>query len=73
MPDLTRETIAELRRLDAKATEALKAFYNCPAAESNDWWSRHVRAATARDVLVLQHFDSLLLAAERGLDAGDGR
>lgn len=72
MPDLTRETIAELRRLDDAAHSAFQAWLAaCDGLEEGPAWDLFAEADEARNGVVRKHLSALLAAAERGLGAGD--
>ena len=77
MPDLTRETLAELRRLkfDVRKAqaEADKALDDGISGNLARLRRRRDRAVTKFREALHRHSHDLLLAAERGLDAGDGR
>ncbi len=77
MPDLTRETLAELRRLreaigqNESAMLAAMSRGDFPSmAKCRRRWRRSITAYRAG---LHFHAEALLAAAERGLGAGDGR
>lgn len=75
MPDLTRETLAELREMNeavaAKYLRYLAALATSQTANvaRGDW----EEAREDMEAALYLHRDSLLLAAERGLGAEGGR
>ena len=76
MPDapLTRETLAELRRLGDTAATAFRDYLGaCDGPHEEQMWRVFADADEARNGLVRKHLLALLAAAERGLGAGDGR
>jgi hypothetical protein len=76
-PPLTRETLAELRRLREAAGVTATALMAAVAAKDFAAMTRlrrllHRQRHDARAALLL-HSEALLTAAERGLDVEDGR
>lgn len=77
MPDLTRETIAEIRRLlrdeaeERARYDAVRFDDNCDNPNDYYGWWQMSRGRLTDEVLA--NLSALLAAAERGLGAGDGR
>ena len=81
MPDLTRETLAELRGLQALEAATHEAFRKAIAAGATCPWTPEVAALETAWFNVLDdlrrvisaNLPALLAAAERGLDVEGGR